>query len=68
MEPNLRYPEWQEFCVDALTELDPRQIPERVAAAKAAIARRMQELAASRDGHEERVAIDDALNALRFLR
>lgn len=22
MEPNLRYPEWQKFCVDALAELD----------------------------------------------
>jgi hypothetical protein len=67
MDPNLRYPEWQQPCVDALAEVDPKKLPERVTAAKSAIARRVQELASSRDGHEERRAMNDALNVLRFL-
>jgi hypothetical protein len=68
MEPKLRYPEWQKLCVDATAELDLKKRPERLAAAEAAIAKRIQELAASPDGHEERLAIDDALNTLRFLK
>jgi hypothetical protein len=67
MDPNLRYPEWQKWCVDALAEVDPKNLPERVAAAKSAIEKRVQELASSPDGHEERRAISDALNVLRFL-
>ena len=62
------YP-WIQPYQEAIVETDHSKLPEKVAAAQAAIDARLGEL--STDGHgasEERIAITDALNALMILR
>jgi hypothetical protein len=67
----LRYPKWQNPCVDAVMELDPSKLLERVNFAETAIYVRLRELETSSDGAEERMALRDAmkgnyiLNSLR---
>ena len=62
------YPEWQKPYHEALTELNPAMLRERVLAAEAAIFRREQALAHQPDADRERTAIRDALRALTTLR
>jgi hypothetical protein len=57
----LKYAVWQEPYIAAMTELDSRKIPRKLAAAKEAIYLRM----GGADG-EEHEAILAALNALQF--
>jgi len=62
--------QWREPYQQALLELDPVQLRQKVIDAEAAITRRLQEL--SVDGHgpgatEERQAINDAISNLRIL-
>jgi DNA primase large subunit len=65
---DLEYPAWQKLCQEALVELDPDKLKERVAAAEAAVFIRSQELARSSDSQAERQALRDATNSLRFLK
>ena len=64
----MQYPEWQKLCQDALVELDKNKLPERVAAAEAAIVSRLQAMEAGDDSPKERQAIADALANLRVLK
>ena len=64
----MQYPEWQKLCQDALVELDKDKLPERVAAAEAAIVSRLQAIGAGDDSLKERQAIADALANLRVLK
>ncbi len=64
----MQYPEWQKLCQDALVELDKNKLPERVAAAEAAIVSRLQAMEAGDDSLKERQAIADALANLRVLK
>jgi hypothetical protein len=63
-----QYPGWQKLCQEALIEIDKDKLKERVAAAEAAVFRRLQELAHSADGQAERQALLDVTNSLRFLK
>jgi hypothetical protein len=65
---DLEYPAWQKICQEALVELDPNKLKERVAAAEAAVFMRSQELAPSSDAQAERQALRDATRSLRFLK
>jgi len=58
---DLRYPGWQKPYHEALLELDPEKLVQRVAYAEAAIALRLQALNTSSSGHVERQAIQEAL-------
>jgi hypothetical protein len=64
----LRFPEWQEKYKAALVETDCDKLPNCVAAAEAAIVSRLQVLVDEAEHGEERIAMTDALHALRFLR
>ena len=64
----MQYPEWQKLCQDALVELDKDKLPERVAAAEAAIVSRLQAMETGDDSLKERQAIADALASLRVLK
>jgi len=64
----MQYPEWQKLCQDALVELDKDKLPERVAAAEAAIVGRLQAMERGDDSLKERQAIADALASLRVLK
>ena len=68
---DIRYPAWQKEYQAALVERDTKKLLERVHTAETAIFNRLQELIQSSDNPEfeaERQAIQDALNALRFLK
>ncbi len=65
---HLRFPEWQKPYLDALVELDPEKLPERVASAETAIIQRMEQFTASPDSEVERRAVKDALDALYVLK
>ena len=66
-ESKLRYPKWQNPCVDAVMELDPSKLLERVTVAETAIYERLRELQTSSDRAEERLAINDAMKTLRII-
>jgi hypothetical protein len=64
----LRYPEWQKTYQDALLELNPQKLVQRVSAAETAILSRLQEIRIGSDSRMEAQAIEDALNGLRVLK
>jgi hypothetical protein len=66
MEP-LEGPEWQRLYRHALVEVDMGILQERLAAAEAAILRRLQAMSPT-DSLSERYAIEDALVNLRILK
>jgi hypothetical protein len=66
--PSLGYPEWSPKYREALLEVDPKKLFERVAEAEMAIFGRLQQLSGTQDGHAERDAIEDALRALRVIK
>jgi hypothetical protein len=65
---HLSFPEWQAQYEAALLESDDGKLPKCVAAAETAILSRLQALAGKADHGEERLAMTDALHALRFLK
>ena len=66
--PEILYPDWQNEYQAALIELDLKKLPERVAAAEAAIFKRLQQLSHDSDSFAERQVIEDALHGLRVLK
>jgi hypothetical protein len=62
----LKFPQWQKPLQEALIELDQNQLRQRVAAAEAAIAQRMQTVPL--EAIAERQALADAQSSLRILK
>jgi hypothetical protein len=62
-------PHWKEMVAEAVSETDPRQLREKVAAAEAAIFQRLQRLATSSKGSQTEMrelrAASDRLLALK---
>lgn len=67
-DEHIPYPEWQKPLLQALLELDEKKLGERVAAAEAAISKRLQVIAYDPLRQMERHAIEDALSSLRILK
>jgi hypothetical protein len=65
---SLFYPEWQPEYEAALLQSDDVKLPKCVAAAETAILGRLQALVGKADHQEERLAMTDALHALRYLK
>jgi hypothetical protein len=63
----IKYPHWQRAFEAALREGDPQSLRQRVDAAEAALFVRLQALAESTGGDEEREAISDAIRTLRAI-
>ena len=63
----MKYPHWQREFKAALREGDPQSLRQRVDAAEAALFVRLQALAESAEGDEERRAIADAIGTLRAI-
>ncbi len=63
----LKYPSWQEPYRVAVMEANPKLVKQRVAAAEQAANLRLSELESSADHHEERIALTNALTALKIL-
>jgi hypothetical protein len=64
----LRFPVWQTFCMDAVREFDPSQFLVRIDRAETAVLRRAKQLKNSTNDEDERLAVEDALKSLRFLK
>jgi hypothetical protein len=62
------FPHWQNEYQAAMLEVDHTKLPERVAAAEAAIYTRLQQISQNSPHGLERQAIEDALAALRVLK
>ena len=65
---DLKYPEWQKPIQAALLEFDPQRLHDRIATAEAAISARLVLLPEGPDGDWERLAIQDGVRLLRFLK
>jgi hypothetical protein len=63
----IKYPHWQREFEAALVEGDRQSLRERVDAAESALFLRLQALAESAGGDEERHAISEAIEALRAI-
>jgi hypothetical protein len=61
-------PEWQRLYVEALVEVNPLVLVERVAVAERAILSRVAELCTSSDDRVEWKAIEDAITGISVLR
>jgi hypothetical protein len=64
----LRYPEWQKPYHEALLELNPQKLVQRVNEAETAILSHLQEIRIGSGSRLEAQAIEDALNGLRVLK
>jgi hypothetical protein len=60
--------EWKNVLHEALVEVNPDKLKEKVAEAEAAIFQRLQALRESSESAEERHALQDASNALLTLK
>jgi hypothetical protein len=67
-ESELVYPEWQAEFQAAIVELNPHALTIRIAAAEHAIEKRLHEIAHDSGHNLERMAMVDALAALRVLK
>jgi hypothetical protein len=65
---NLKYSDWQKPYLDAMLEMNPDRLQDRVACAEAAIQLRLRELADSPDSQAERQCLADARNGLVVLK
>jgi len=63
----LKYPSWQEPYRAAVIETNLKLLKQRIAAAEQAAKLRFKELENSADRREERIALTDALTALKIL-
>jgi hypothetical protein len=61
------YP-WQEPVMLALMEFEPQQLEVKINVALQAIAARRTEIKDSADSREERIALEDAVNALKVVK
>jgi hypothetical protein len=61
---DLKYSGWQKPYLDAMLEMNPDRLKDRVASAEAAIQLRLRELADSPDSQAERQCLADARNGL----
>ena len=66
MNDELEYP-WQFPVFEALVELNPRQLPQKIAIAEAAILERLCAFECAAD-RRERIALDDAQRSLTALK
>ena len=65
--PDLKYSSWQEPYLDAMLEMNPDRLKDRVASAEAAIQLRLRELADAPESQLERQCLADARNGLLVL-
>jgi hypothetical protein len=64
----LRYPSWQEPVRLAVMESDPQKREEKIKTALQAVEARRAELHGAADHHEERLALQDAVNTINLVR
>jgi hypothetical protein len=60
--------EWRVLLEDALSELSPEKLPEKIALAEVAACRRIRDMKAKPGTESEREALEDALHSLSILK
>jgi hypothetical protein len=65
---DLNYSGWQKPYLDAMLEMNPDRLKDRIASAEAAIQLRLRELPDSPDSQAERQCLTDARNGLSVLK
>jgi hypothetical protein len=68
MKLTFQFPDWEPQYKATFLEVDKAKLLERIAAAEAAIHRRIQAMLGRNDGVKERQAIGKALSALSVLK
>lgn len=68
MNLTFQFPDWEPQYKATFLEIDKAKLLERIAAAEAAIHRRMRAMLGRSDGAKERQAIGKALSALSVLK
>jgi hypothetical protein len=68
LEENLKYPQWQEFYLEALVASDAIKLQAAIAGAEVAILERLRAISHSAEHRAELLAIEDALTNLRVLK
>jgi hypothetical protein len=66
--PELKFPQWEGAWQEALLELDPNKLHDKIVVAEAAIFTRLQELSDDSDHHEERTVLGGAISRMRTLK
>jgi hypothetical protein len=66
--PDLKSSSWQRPYLDAMLEMNPDRLKDRITCAEAAIQLRLEELAGSPDSRAERQSLADAQNGLLVLK
>jgi hypothetical protein len=64
----LKYPQWQFPCREAILEFDRNRLPGKIRKAEAAVRERLQVLEQRANGQEERQALSDAISTLTILK
>lgn len=66
-DSDLRYPQWQEALLRAVTEINPARMTERIGIAETAISSRREQLRES-ESRDEKIALQDGISTLQSLK
>ena len=67
MDPEFRYPQWQQLLEAAILEFDPVQLGLRLHEVEVAISTRLQEVALQKGSQDEHQALTKAILTMRIL-
>ncbi len=64
----LKYPLWQNQCLQAMAETRPELVKSKVGAAEQVVSERLRQLARTTGDYEEQIALAAALKSLKVLK
>ena len=67
-DEELKFPEWQARLQELILEFDREKLLEKIQSMEAVIFERLQRLGKGSDGHDEKVALSDALSLVRIVK
>jgi len=67
-DSEVKYPQWQLPLQQAILEVDRNRLPDKIQKAETAVHERVRALEQRASGHEERLALSDAMSTLKALK
>jgi hypothetical protein len=67
-DDNLKFPQWQAPLQALILEIDQEKVQAKIGEVETLVYERLQQICYTDDGHIERVAIFDALSAIRIIK
>lgn len=64
----LKFPQWQGPVQELVLEFDPIKLEERIRAVEVLLFDRLQQLEQENGGHDEKIALQDALSIIRIMK